>query len=158
MAQSNFKLGSSSFDNETEIPRNYTCQGQDISPPLKWEGAPAETKSFVLIIDDPDAPDPKAPKMVWDHWIVYNIPASVSSFGEGITQLPEGAMEGLNSWKKTNYGGPCPPIGRHRYFHKIFALDVILEDLNSPTKKQLETSMKNHILSSAVLMGTYQKK
>ena len=129
-----------------------------VSPPLAWEGVPDDAKSLVLIIDDPDAPDPKAPKMVWVHWVVYNIPSDTRSLPEnaGKARLPQGALPGLNDFKKTAYGGPCPPIGRHRYFHKLYALDVTL-DLRGATKSQIERAMQGHVLANAELIGTYQK-
>ena len=156
-----FKLFSKAFGNGDEIPTKYTCEGMDISPPLAWVGVPDNTQSFVLIIDDPDAPDPKAPKMTWVHWVLYNIPANTPELVEGIlpTNLPSGTMEGLNDWKKTGYGGPCPPIGRHRYFHKLYALDTVLTGINVPTTKaDVEASMQGHIIAQTELMGTYQKK
>ena len=116
-------------------------------------------QSLVLIVDDPDAPDPKAPKMTWVHWILYNIPADVSGLAEGVTaeRLPDGTREGLNDWKRTGYGGPCPPIGRHRYFHKLYALDTVLQDMGNPTKAQLEAAMRGHVIARAQLVGTYAK-
>jgi Raf kinase inhibitor-like YbhB/YbcL family protein len=136
----------------------YTCEGEDVSPPLAWEGGPNGTKSLVLIIDDPDAPDPKAPKMVWVHWVVYNVSPDTKSLHEnaGKAGLPQGALLGPNDFKKTAYGGPCPPIGRHRYFHKLYALDITL-DLKDATKSQIERAMKGHVLANAELIGTYQK-
>ena len=136
----------------------YTCQGKNVSPPLSWTGLPKGTKSLVLIVDDPDAPDPKKPKMVWDHWLLYNLPPKTKGLKEAVKNLPKGTLEGKNSWKKTGYGGPCPPIGRHRYFHKLFALDIVLPDLKTPTKKQLLEAMKGHILDKTEMIGTYQKK
>jgi len=150
-------LTSGNFAHNGEIPTKHTCEGNDVAPQLSWSGAPAETKSFALIVDDPDAPDPKAPKMTWVHWVVYNIPASATSIVEGAKSLPEGARDGLNDWKRTGYGGPCPPIGRHRYFHKLYALDVVLPDLGTPTKATLEQAMEGHVLAKAELIGTYQK-
>ncbi|MCC7017602.1 MAG: YbhB/YbcL family Raf kinase inhibitor-like protein, partial [Rhodospirillales bacterium] len=130
------------------------------APPLAWSGAPSGTKSFALIVDDPDAPDPKAPKMTWVHWVLYNIPAAAQGLPQGATSrtLPAGTREGLNDWKRTGYGGPCPPIGRHRYFHKLYALGAVLSDLGTPTKAELERAMKGHVLAHAELIGTYQKK
>lgn len=151
-------LESSAFRANAEIPRKYTCEGDDMSPPLAWSGAPPGAKSFALIVDDPDAPDPKAPKTIWVHWVVYNLPASTHTLAEGVSRrLPAGARDGKNDWKRTGYGGPCPPIGRHRYYHKLYALDVELPDLHEPTKAQLESAMKGHILEHAELVGTYQK-
>src|SRR6476661_3758192 len=117
-------LESSAFRANDEIPRKYTCEGDDVSPPLAWSGAPAGTKSFALIVDDPDAPDPAAPQMTWVHWVVYNIPAGATELKAGVkpAELPKGALPALNDWKRVRYGGPCPPIGRHRYIHKLYAL------------------------------------
>ncbi len=150
-----FTLQSSAFKNGKPIPKEYTCQGKDISPPLQWSNAPKGTKSFVLIIDDPDAPDPKAPKVVWVHWVLYNIPADVDALQEGTA--PDAAKEGLNSWEKTGYGGPCPPIGKHRYFHKLYALDTVLPPMEKPTKARVLSAMKGHVLAKTFLMGTYIK-
>jgi Raf kinase inhibitor-like YbhB/YbcL family protein len=152
-------LTSSAFDAGGEIPKTYTCDGSDTSPPLAWSGAPAGTKSFALIVDDPDAPDPKAPQRTWVHWVLYDIPATANSLPEGAKsgKLPSGTKEGRNDWKRTGYGGPCPPTGRHRYFHKLYALDTTLPDLNGPTKQELETAMSGHVLAKAELIGTYQR-
>jgi len=153
-------LESPAFAHHGEIPRKHTCQGQDLSVPLAWSGAPPGTKSYALIIDDPDAPDPAAPRLTWVHWVLYNIPATATALPEGVTaaQLPPGTLEGTNDWKRTGYGGPCPPIGRHRYFHKLHALDLVLPDLGRPDKAALEAAMRGHILAQAVLIGTYQKQ
>jgi Raf kinase inhibitor-like YbhB/YbcL family protein len=155
-----FTLSSSDFVHDGAIPRRFTCQGPDISPELQWSGAPEHTRSFALIVDDPDAPDPAAPKMVYVHWVLYNLPASLKVLGQAIEEdaLPHGTLQGLNDWKRTGYGGPCPPIGRHRYFFKLYALDTVLPDLGRPTKAQLEQSMSGHVLAQAVLMGTYEKE
>ena len=152
-------LKSSVFDNGDTIPSKYTCQGEDISPPLRWTGVPENSRSLVLIVDDPDAPDPKAPKMTWVHWVLYNLPPNDSSLPEGMisAKLPPGTEEGLNDWKRTGYGGPCPPIGRHRYFHKLYALDSVLEGMNTPTKAKLEAAMKGHVIAQTELVGTYEK-
>jgi len=152
-----FTITSSAFAPAGEIPAVCTCEGADTSPRLEWSGAPTGTKSFALIVDDPDAPDPAAPKMTWVHWVLYNIPAESTHLAEAVSELPEGTLEGTNDWKRTGYGGPCPPIGRHRYFFKLFALDTTLPDLNSPTKAELEKAMHGHILAQTQLMGTYQK-
>jgi Raf kinase inhibitor-like YbhB/YbcL family protein len=142
-----------------EIPAEYTCEGADTSPALQWSGAPAGTKSFALIVDDPDAPDPAAPKRVWVHWLLYNLPAAATGLPEdvGSGALPAGTLEGTNDWNRTGYGGPCPPIGRHRYFFKLYALDAALPDLNEPRKADLEKAMRGHILAEAQAIGTYQK-
>ncbi|OGA51627.1 MAG: hypothetical protein A3G24_26055 [Betaproteobacteria bacterium RIFCSPLOWO2_12_FULL_62_13] len=153
------KLSSSAFVHSGEIPRRYTCQGEDLSVPLTWSGVPAGTKSLVLIVDDPDAPDPKAPRMTWVHWVLYNIPPSATGLAEAVkpNELPAGTLDGLNDWKRAGYGGPCPPIGRHRYFHKLYALDAVLPDLRKPNKAALEQAMRGHVLEKAELIGTYQK-
>jgi Raf kinase inhibitor-like YbhB/YbcL family protein len=154
------EVTSAAFAAKGEIPARYTCEGEDISPPLAWTGLPQGTKSVALIVDDPDAPDPAAPRMTWVHWIVYNIPPSAGGLEEGAAKggLPPGALEGTNDWKRTGYGGPCPPVGRHRYFHKVYALDTVLPDLKRPTKAQLEKAMEGHVLGKGELIGTYQKK
>jgi Raf kinase inhibitor-like YbhB/YbcL family protein len=141
------------------IPKRYTCEGQDVSPPLAWSGLPAGTKSLVLIVDDPDAPDPAAPKLTWVHWVLYDIPSTAGGLPEAVmpSALPPGTRQALNDWKRTGYGGPCPPIGRHRYFHRLYALDAVLGDLRQPTKANLEAAMKGHVLAQAELVGTYQK-
>jgi Raf kinase inhibitor-like YbhB/YbcL family protein len=151
-------LTSTSFPHNGAIPKRYTCDGEDVSPPLAWAGAPAGTKSLALIVDDPDAPDPAAPKLTWVHWVLYNIPSAATGLREAIPvkELPKGTLQGLNDWKRTGYGGPCPPIGRHRYFHKIYALDTVIPDLGTPTKAALEKAMQGHILARAELIGTYQ--
>lgn len=153
-----FIITSSAFSHEGSIPSRYTCEGEDISPPLNWMNIPDAAQSLVLIIDDPDAPDPKAPKMTWVHWVLYNIPPDVTKLSENMTSatLAPGAVQGLNDWKRIGYGGPCPPIGRHRYFHKLYALNTILQ-LHSPTKVEVEAAMKGHIIVQTELMGTYQK-
>jgi hypothetical protein len=153
-------ISSTAFAHNAEIPTIYTCEGKDISPPLAWSGVPAGTKSLALIVDDPDAPDPAAPKMTWVHWVLYAIPPATDGLPEAIgsSALPPGTREGVNDWKRTGYGGPCPPIGRHRYFHKLYALDDVLPDLQRPDKAALEKAMKGHILAQAVLLGTYRKR
>jgi len=151
-------LTSAAFAAGGEIPRRQTCQGEDISPPLAWSGVPENAKSLALIVDDPDAPDPAAPKMTYVHWVLYNIPPSTTSLPEAVAGLPNGTRQGLNDWRRTGYGGPCPPIGRHRYFHKLYALDTVLPDLGTPTKAALEAAMKGHVIAQAELVGTYQKR
>jgi len=153
-------LTSPSFQQQGEIPSKYTCEGRDISPPLSWSGVPDAAQSLVLIVDDPDAPDPKAPRMTWVHWVLYNLPPSSTGLPEAVaaSDLPKGTGEGLNDWKRTGYGGPCPPIGRHRYFHKLYALDVRLADLAKPTKADIEKAMRGHVLAVAELIGTYRKR
>ena len=150
-------LTSPAFAHEGEIPSRYTCDGEDISPPLQWKGVPAQARSLALIVDDPDAPDPAAPKMVWVHWVLYDIPPDTNGLPEGVTELPEGTLEGVNDWHRTGYGGPCPPIGRHRYFFKLYALDTVLPNMEKPTKQELLGAMEGHVLAETVLMGTYRR-
>jgi Raf kinase inhibitor-like YbhB/YbcL family protein len=151
------ELTSAAFGSHQEIPTAHTCEGSDRSPPLAWGGAPAGTKTFALIVDDPDAPDPAAPKMTWVHWVLYDIPASVQALGAG-AGAPPGARDGLNDWKRPGWNGPCPPIGTHRYFFKLYALDANLPDLKPATKAALEAAMQGHVLAKAELVGTYRKK
>ena len=150
-------ITSSAFEHNGSIPRVYTCEGEDISPDLSWSNLPAGTQSLALIVDDPDAPDPAAPRMVYVHWVLYNLPADCSGLPKSVKDLPPGTLEGLNDWQRTGYGGPCPPIGRHRYFHKLYALDTVLPDLGTPDKKKLLQAMEGHILAEAQCVGTYQK-
>ncbi len=153
------KLTSSAFSPKGKIPAKYTCEGTDISPPQAWSGIPPGAKSLALIVDDPDAPDPRAPKMTWVHWVLYDLPVSAHGLPEAVQKnaLPAGTREGLNDWKRTGYGGPCPPIGEHRYFFKLYALDTALPDLGTPTKAQLEKAVQGHVLEQAELLGTYEK-
>jgi hypothetical protein len=153
-------IHSPSFSPNGEIPQKYTCEGPDVSPALAWSGVPAGTKSLVLIVDDPDAPDPRAPKMTWVHWVLYDIPPSATGLPEDVrpAALPTGTREGRNDWKRTGYGGPCPPIGRHRYFFKLYALDIATPDLGEPTKEELVRVMKGHVLEHAEIVGTYEKR
>ena len=152
-------LTSKAFSNQSSIPAQYTCEGKNISPPLSWSGVPGDAKSLALIVDDPDAPDPAAPKTIWTHWVLYNLPASDGTLSEGAkaADLPQGTREGTNDWKRIGYGGPCPPIGRHRYYFRLFALDLVLPDLGQPTRTKLLASMEGHVAVSAELMGTYRK-
>ncbi len=157
-----FTIESSAFGNGEEIPVVYTCQGRDVSPPLSWSGLPAGTKSLALTVFDPDAPDPANPRMTWVHWVVYNLPAKATALPEGAGgpsgALPAGTRQGVNDWGRTDYGGPCPPIGRHRYFFRLYALDCVLPDLGPVDMKGLVGAMKGHVLGEAELMGTYQKR
>jgi Raf kinase inhibitor-like YbhB/YbcL family protein len=152
-------LSSSAFAHGGRVPREHTCEGADTSPPLAWEGLPPGTESLALIVDDPDAPDPGAPRMTYVHWVLYNLPPDLGALPAAlrIDQMPAGAGSGLNDWGHPGYGGPCPPVGRHRYFHKLYALDTRLDGLDRPTKAQLEAAMSGHVLASAELIGTYQK-
>jgi Raf kinase inhibitor-like YbhB/YbcL family protein len=151
-------LHSSVFKQGGELPQRFTCEGEDVAPPLQWKGLPSGTSSLALIVDDPDAPDPAKPQRTWVHWVVVDIPPGADSLpGEG-QALPDGCREGLNDWKRAAWGGPCPPIGRHRYFFKLYALDCKLAQLAQPTKAELEQAMQGHVLAQAELMGTYQKQ
>jgi Raf kinase inhibitor-like YbhB/YbcL family protein len=154
------KLSSPAFTNGGTIPPLFTCDGNDVSPPLHWSDPPEGTRSLVLIADDPDAPDPAAPKMTWVHWVLYNLPPAAGGLPEAATsaKLPPGTLEGLNDWKRTGYGGPCPPIGRHRYYFRLYALDTTLPDLRRPGRAKLEKAMKGHVLLEVTLMGTYQRQ
>jgi len=152
-------IRSGRFSHMSAIPKQHTCEGQDVSPALSWENVPPEAKSLVLIVDDPDAPDPAAPKMTWVHWVLYNLPPDSKGLPEAVTKeaFPVGTEEGKNDWKRTGYGGPCPPIGRHRYFFKLYALDTLLTGLATPTKAEVESAMKGHVVATAELVGTYEK-
>jgi Raf kinase inhibitor-like YbhB/YbcL family protein len=154
------RISSPAFENGEAIPRKYTADGENISPPLQWVNEPPQTRSFVLIVDDPDAPDPRAPQRTWVHWILYDIPAGTHDLPADAAKhgLPPGALEGSNDWRRGSYGGPAPPVGRHRYFHKLYALDSVLPDLEYPTKARLLNAMKGHLLADAQLIGTYQRQ
>ena len=149
------ELASSAFAEGGAIPRQYTCEGRDVSPPLAWSGVPPGAKSLALIVDDPDAPDPAAPKMTWVHWVLVDIPPGAGGIGEG-AGTPAGAKDGLNDWGRAGWGGPWPPIGRPRYFFKLYALDKLLA-LKRPSKAELERAIKGHVLAEARVVGTYQK-
>ncbi len=153
-------LPSSSCGPGGSIPAHYTCDGSGVSPPLAWSALPAATRSLALVVDDPDAPDPAAPQRTWVHWVLYNIPVSVAGLSEGVAanELPPGTLNGINDWKRTGYGGPCPPIGRHRYFHKLYALDVVMPDLGKPDKARLMQAIRGHVVGQAELIGVYQRK
>ena len=155
-----FKLTSEAFGDNGPIPATYTCEERDVSPPLGWTDLPAGCRSLALIVDDPDAPDPAAPQRTWVHWVLYNLPPTSPGLLAAIsdTELPAGTRQGKNDWDRIGYGGPCPPIGRHRYFHKLYALDVVLPDLGEPTKAVLEAAMKGHVLAEAQLVGTYERR
>lgn len=151
------QITSPAFRHQGEIPARYTCEGEDLSPPLSWHAVPDNTVSLVLIVDDPDAPDPASPRMTWVHWLLSDLPATTTGLPEALQQLPSGAVAGVNDFKRTRYGGPCPPIGRHRYFFKLYALDQKLA-LVKPNKAAIEAAMKGHVLAHAELIGTYEKK
>lgn len=150
-------IRSPAFTHEGEIPARHACDGEDVSPALEFSGMPDGTRSLALIVDDPDAPDPRAPKMTWVHWVVVDLPADCRGLAEGAASLPGGARAGSNDWKRRDWGGPCPPVGRHRYYFKLHALDCTLEDLQAPSKAELLEAMEGHVLAEAVLMGTYQR-
>jgi len=152
-----FRLTSPSFAHEGAIPARHTCEGADVSPELAWSPAPSGTRSLALVVDDPDAPDPRAPRMTWVHWVLYDIPATSTSLPEGVVARASGARDGINDWHVAGYRGPCPPIGRHRYFFKLYALDVVLPELGRADKASLERAMRGHVLSQATLVGTYAK-
>lgn len=153
------QLISSAFKHQNDIPSKYTCESEDISPALSWSGVPQGARSLALIVDDPDAPDPAAPRIIWCHWLLYNIPSQTDHLAESVKvdELPPGTLQGKNNWKRTCYGGPCPPIGRHRYFFKLYALDTLLPDLHSPTREQLEQALQSHIIEQTELTGFYKK-
>lgn len=148
-----FAITSPAFVHETEIPLQYTCDGEDTSPPLEWSAPPSGAASLALIVDDPDAP-----MGTWVHWVIYNLPAEARGLPAGITpdaELPDGSRQGNNSWPKLGYGGPCPPSGSHRYVFKLYALDAVLDVRPGATEQQLLQAMEGHILAEAQLMGTY---
>ena len=154
------RLTSSAFAGGEAIPARHTCDRDDVSPPLAWSDPPPGTRSFALIVDDPDAPDPKAPRTVWVHWVVYDLPAGARSLDEGVrsdADLPRGARMGRNDWGKAAWGGPCPPVGRHRYVHELYALDVVLGERGALSRRELEAAMKGHVLARAELVGTYER-
>ena len=152
---------SAAFTHQGEMPVRYSCEvkGREVSPPLSWSGVPGAAKSLALIVDDPDAPDPKAPQRTWVHWVLYDLPVTATGLPEGVApgDLPPGTREGKNDWNRTGYGAPCPPIGRHRYYFKLYALDIVLPDLGHPDKRRLEQAMEGHVLAHAELIGTYEK-
>lgn len=154
------RLTSSAFPEGGEIPSLHTCEGADASPPLTWSELPDGTRSVALIVEDPDAPDPKAPRRVWIHWVVYDLPPTPPFLAAAASPsaLPAGAREGVNDWKTIGYRGPCPPVGRHRYVHTLYALDTRLDGVDHPSKQALERAMAGHILGQARLVGTYEKQ
>jgi len=153
----NISIASTAFSDGQPIPDKYTCTGQDVSPPLAWSGAPTGTKSFALIADDPDAP-----MGTWVHWVIYNLPPAVTGLAESTPpslELPNGSKQGVNDFSNIGYGGPCPPSGKpHRYFFKLYALDIALNLKSGATKKQLLKAMTGHVLAEGQLTGTYQRR
>jgi Raf kinase inhibitor-like YbhB/YbcL family protein len=153
------RIHSPSFADGAEIPSAFTCEGDDVNPELVFADVPPEAKSLALIVDDPDAPDPASPKRTWVHWVLYDLPPTAAGLERNVApaELPEGTRPGRNDWKRTGWGGPCPPIGRHRYFFKLYALDVELPDLHQPDKADLLRAMEGHVVGQAQLVGTYEK-
>jgi Raf kinase inhibitor-like YbhB/YbcL family protein len=153
-------IRSPAFADGGEIPSKYTADGPDLSPPLAFAGIPTGARSLALIVDDPDAPDPRAPRMVFVHWVLFDLPPDTTGLPEGVAPkaLPAGTRAGLTDYRKASWGGPHPPIGRHRYFFKLYALDTTLGDLGQGAKPRLLEAMKGHVLEEAQLMGTYQAK
>ncbi len=147
------ELTSPAFEHHGDIPARFTCQGADVSPPLHIAGVPVATVSLALLVEDPDVPDPADPIVVWDHWVVWNISSDVSTIPE--RSLPAGAMQGRNSWGRNDYGGPCPMIGRHRYFFRLHALDTAFDLPPGAGKEDLQRVMWGHVLAEAELMGLY---
>lgn len=158
-AEEAFTLSSPAFVDGGEIPKVYTCEGEDASPPLSWRGVPPRTQSLALVVDDPDAPDPAAPRMTWVHWLVYDIPPFATGLNAGLgDKLPGGMRLGTNDFERTRWGGPCPPVGRHRYHFKLYALARKFDTLlKAPDKATLEAAIHDHVLGQATLIGTYQK-
>ena len=154
-----FAIHATTFGADSPIPKRHTCEGEDLSPPLMWSNPPEGTRSFALIVDDPDAPDPAAPKRIWVHWLRYNIPGDVRELSEGAGNgAPVAAMEAITDAGTRGYHGPCPPIGRHRYFFRLYALDATLPMLEADARRpELEAAMARHVLGTAVVMGTYEK-
>lgn len=154
-ADGSIQLSSPVFQQGGSIPPRYTCDGEDVSPPLSWSSVPEGTRSLVLIVDDPDAPGDEP----WVHWLLYNLPPTTTKLPEAVTArgLPPAAREGANGWQETGYRGPCPPAGRHRYRHTLYALDAELPDLGSPSKAELERAMAGHVIARAELVGGYRK-
>jgi Raf kinase inhibitor-like YbhB/YbcL family protein len=151
-------LRSSAFDDGEPIPARYTCEDRDVSPPLAWSGVPTSARSLALVVDDPDAPDPAAPQGTWVHWVLYNLPPTITSLADGIgASFQQGARAGRNDFGRVRYNGPCPPVGRHRYFFKLYALDTVLPELNKPSADVLQRAMAGHIVGQATLVGTYRK-
>lgn len=151
-------LTSPAFEPDGPIPAKYTCDGPELSPALEWGAVPPGTRSLALLVDDPDAPDPAAPARVWVHWILYNLPPTITGLPEGAGNRPPGpeARDGVNDGNRHGYQGPCPPIGRHRYYFRLFALDALLPNLGPNARRaEFERAMQGHVVESAVLMGTY---
>ncbi|MGC3997790.1 MAG: YbhB/YbcL family Raf kinase inhibitor-like protein [Anaeromyxobacter sp.] len=152
-------LTSPAFADGGEIPTTFTCEGADRSPALVFAGVPPEARSLALLVDDPDAPDPKAPQRIYTHWVLYDMPPDAGGLPEAVkpAALPPGTRQGTNDWRRTGWGGPCPPIGRHRYYFTLFALDAPLGDRGPLGRKELLAAVEGHVVAQAQLLGTYQK-
>jgi Raf kinase inhibitor-like YbhB/YbcL family protein len=155
-APETIRVTSSAFQPNGPIPALYSCEGREISPSIRWSGSPPGTRSVALIVEDPDAPGPTDQPTIWTHWIVYNLPVK-GELPENARELPPGALRGANDWERTEYGGPCPPVGLHRYVHRIYALDTVLPDLSAPTRRDLLGAMEGHVLARGALTGTYRR-
>lgn len=152
-----FSLTSKAFTQGGSIPVRFTCDGTGVSPPLSWAGLPPGTQSLVLVVTDPDAPNPEAPRMTWVHWIIFDLPPIAGGVTEGEKLWPPGVYQGLNSWKRIGYGGPCPPIGRHHYFFRLYALARVLSFATPPNRERMLEAMRGHVLAKATLVGTYRR-
>lgn len=152
-------LRTSAFAAGGPIPQRFTCDGAGVSPPLSWSGVPREARSLVLLVEDPDAPDPRAPRTIWTHWLLYDLPPAATRLPENVkpSELPAGTRQGLNGWRREGYGGPCPPIGTHRYFFRLLALDTTLAKLPRPTREAILDAVRGHVIARAELMGTYRR-
>ncbi len=151
---------SQAFRDDGPIPVDFTCDGENVSPPLSWTGVPDEAESLIVIIDDPDAPDPEEPEGVWVHWLLYNLPPTTTNLPRAVApeDLPQGTRVGRNDWGLTRYNGPCPIVGRHRIPHKVYALDTVLPDLEHPTKSKLIEAMRGHVIARGRMTGTYERR
>ena len=154
------RLESPAFDNEQPIAARYTCEGKGISPALSWSGVPNRAQTLALIVEDPDAPDPAAPERIFTHWIIYNLPPDSTGLMEDVSreELPRGARFGKNDFERLGWGGPCPPVGKHRYFFKLYALDAPLPTNEALTRSSLYDALEGHVIEYAEWIGTYQKQ
>jgi Raf kinase inhibitor-like YbhB/YbcL family protein len=156
VAAAEIALRSSAFADGAAIPQRFTCEGENVSPPLAWDAPPSGAKSLALIVDDPEAPDPAAPKRTWVHWVVYDLPAAPGDLAAA-GELPAGARHGKSDFGEERWRGPCPPIGNHHYHFKLYALDTTLGARGSLSKAELEQAMTGHVIAKTELVGTYQK-
>ena len=152
-----FSLSSPAFAPGTGIPREFTCDGADRSPPLAWSGVPAAARSLVLTVTDPDAPDPAAPQRTWVHWVLYNLPSTSRGLATNVATYPVGTQIAHNDWSRADYGGPCPPRGRHRYFFNLYALDIPLDIDSAATAASIRAQFTGHVLARTELIGTYAR-